>query len=97
MVALVSLEDGRVGKELEPPNLFHAHGVRWTPDGGGLVYLSAAAGVGNLRLQPADGSPARALTDFTSERIFRFDVSPDGRLVYERGATVSDAILLTSK
>jgi hypothetical protein len=72
-------------------------GVRWTPDGGGLVYLAASAGVVNIWLQPTDGSPARALTDFNTDRIFRFDVSRDGRLVYERGTTVSDAILLRSK
>jgi hypothetical protein len=96
-VALVSLDDGKVIRELEPPNLVAISGVRWTPDGGGFVYLAGGAGVGNLWLQPIDGSPARALTDFTSDRIFRFDVSRDGQLVYERGTTVSDAILLRDK
>jgi Tol biopolymer transport system component len=96
-VALVSLETDCVVKEFEPPNFVALLGVKWTPDGGGLVYLSGGAGVGNLWLQPSDGSPARALTDFTSDRIFRFDLTRDGRLVYERGTTISDAILLRSK
>ena len=95
-VALVSLDDCKVVREFDPPHLNNMAGVRWTPDGGGLVYLAARAGVGNLWLQPADGSPARALTDFNSDRIFRFDVSPDGSLVYERGTNVVDAILLRS-
>lgn len=96
-VALVSLEDGRVVRELDPPRMAHVMGVKWTPDGGALAYVSASAGVGNLWLQPADGSPARPLTDFNSDRIFRFDIARDGRIIYERGTTLNDAILIRSE
>ena len=96
-VALVSLEDGRIVSELDPPNLLNTSGVRWTTDGRALLYLATGPGVTNIWLQPVDGSPARPLTNFNADRIFRFDISRDGRLVYERGTTVNDAILLRSK
>lgn len=96
-VALVSLADGRIVKELDPPALIHAMGVKWTADGSALAYVAIGGGVSNLRLQPIDGSPARPLTNFTSDHIFRFNISPAGQIVYERGTTVNDAILLRSK
>jgi Tol biopolymer transport system component/DNA-binding winged helix-turn-helix (wHTH) protein len=96
-VSLVSLDDGRILREFELPNLINTSSVRWMPDGNSLAYLAASPGTTNLWLQPADGSPARPLTDFNADRIFRFDISRDGRLVYERGTTVNDAILLRSK
>jgi Tol biopolymer transport system component len=96
-VALISLADGQIVRELDPPALVHTLGLKWTADGGALVYVATGGGVGNFRLQPVDGSPARPLTNFTSDHIFRFDISPSGRLVYERGTTVNDAILLRSK
>jgi Tol biopolymer transport system component/DNA-binding winged helix-turn-helix (wHTH) protein len=96
-IALVSFEGGRVVREFSPPHLITTSGVRWTPDGGALLYLAAGPGVSNLWLQPADGAPAKSLTNFNDDRIFRFDVSRDGRLIYERGTTVNDAILLRSK
>jgi Tol biopolymer transport system component/DNA-binding winged helix-turn-helix (wHTH) protein len=97
-VALVALADGSIVREFNPPSLINTSGVRWTPDGSAFAYLAAGAGVANLWLQPAaDGLPARPLTSFNTDRIFRFDISRDGRLVYERGTTINDAILLRSK
>lgn len=96
-VALVSLADGKVVREFEPPAFVAASEVKWMSDGSAFAYLSAAAGVNNLWLQPVDGSPAKPLTDFNSDHIYRFDISRDGRLVFERGTSVNDAILIKSK
>jgi len=68
---------------------------RFTADGKGVVYKVREKGVDNLWLQPLDGSPYRQLTHFTSELIAQFAFSPDGsQLVFERGHTESDAVLL---
>ncbi len=49
----------------------------------------------NLWLQPLDGSAPRPLTDFKDELIYRFAWSPDGKsLVYERGTTVNEVVLM---
>jgi Tol biopolymer transport system component/DNA-binding winged helix-turn-helix (wHTH) protein len=96
-IALISLESGQVVREFYPPNLVVVSGARWSPDGNALLYLAAGPGVTNLWLQPVDGASARPLTNFNDDRIFRFDISRDGRLVYERGTTLNDAIVLRSK
>jgi Tol biopolymer transport system component len=52
--------------------------------------------VSNLWVQPADGSPAKQLTDFKTDRIFSYDWSPDGKwLALARGPEQRDAVLMT--
>jgi len=54
------------------------------------------SGVTNLWIQPLDGGPPKQLTNFAAESFFSFDWSRDGkRLVYGRGMTSSDAVLVS--
>jgi serine/threonine protein kinase/Tol biopolymer transport system component/tetratricopeptide (TPR) repeat protein len=68
--------------------------LRWTPQGDAISFLDYAQGRSNIWLQPVDGSPARALTSFTSEDIYSFDWSRNGSLVYSRGLTTQDVVLI---
>jgi len=83
-----------------PPKLFgadtHIAGiVRFTPDGKGIAYGWRDNQVGNIWVQPLDGSAPHALTQFTSDSIFDFSWSPGGkRLAVLRGHDVSDIILI---
>jgi Tol biopolymer transport system component len=63
------------------PTTFVEAGIQWTPDGRALSFIDNRDGVSNVWLQPLDGSPAKQLTNFTSETIFRFAWSPDGKLI----------------
>jgi serine/threonine protein kinase/Tol biopolymer transport system component len=73
-------------------------GADWTPDGTGLTYMGSVAGVGQLWLQPIAGGPPRQLTHFTSDVIFGFAWSPDGKqLVVSRGSPITDAVLIRQK
>jgi serine/threonine protein kinase/Tol biopolymer transport system component len=84
----------------EPPKLFgadtHIAGIiRFTPDGKGIAYEWRDNQVGNIWVQPLDGSAPHALTRFTSENILDFSWSPGGkRLAVLRGHDVSDIILI---
>jgi len=70
--------------------------VRWTHDGRALTYIVNRGGVSNIWIQPVDGSPARQLTDFTSDRIFSFDWSRDGKwLALARGPEQRDVVLMS--
>ena len=51
-------------------------------------------GVGNIWEQPVVGGPAKAVTHFTSDKIFYFDWSQDGRLALSRGTDTTDAVLI---
>jgi Tol biopolymer transport system component/DNA-binding winged helix-turn-helix (wHTH) protein len=77
------------------PTTFVEAGIRWTPDGRALSFIDNRDGVSNVWLQPLDGSPLKQLTNFTSETIFRFAWSPDGKMIVaERGTETGDIVLI---
>ena len=69
---------------------------RWTPDGKAITYVRREQQVDNLWLQPLNGGPARQLTEFSSDQIYKFAWSPDGRnLAVARGRRGYDLVLIT--
>ena len=69
--------------------------LRFSPDGKAVVYPARENGVDNLWLQPLDGSKGKQLTNFTSERIYDFHWSFDGKqLAIVRGHSDSDVVLI---
>jgi eukaryotic-like serine/threonine-protein kinase len=76
--------------------VFYNAPPRFTPDNLGLVYpIQGEKNEQNLWLQPLDGKPGRQLTHFTSEQIYGFGWSPDGKkLLIGRGHIESDVVLI---
>jgi Tol biopolymer transport system component len=68
--------------------------IHWTPDGRAISFINSVHGVRNIWEQPVVGGPAKAVTHFTSDQIFWFDWSPDGRLALSRGTVPTDAVLI---
>ena len=69
--------------------------LQFTPDGKSVAYVGRENGVDNVWLQPLDGSAGHAITDFKSEQIWAFSLSPDGKsLAVLRGHWDSDVVLL---
>lgn len=69
--------------------------VAITPDGKAVAYNIVENGVGNVWVQPLDGSPGHRLTDFVSDRILSFQFSPDDKsLAIARFHVVADVVLL---
>jgi eukaryotic-like serine/threonine-protein kinase len=69
--------------------------IRFSHDGTAVVYPTRENGVDNLWLQPLDGSRGKQITDFSSERIYDFHWSFDGKqLALVRGHTDSDVVLI---
>jgi Tol biopolymer transport system component len=71
--------------------------LRWTPDGKGISFLDYENGVSNIWVQPRDGRPPHRLTSFNSGDIYSFDWAKDGTLVYSRGLTTADVVLIRDK
>ena len=70
-------------------------GLRWTPDGAGLTYVSTVQGVSNVWRQLLAGGDPKPFTDFKENRIFFFDWSQtDRKLVLVRGNDTRDLILV---
>jgi serine/threonine protein kinase len=71
-------------------------GFHWSPDGRGLVYINTLNAISNLWWQPLDGSAPRRITDFTSDLIYNFAYSLDGRrLAFARGSHNRDAVMIS--
>lgn len=95
-VGIFSMEGGESISSFEFPAIVRSRNIRWTADGRSLLYVEGKEQVDNIWSIPVSGGPARQITDFTAEKIFRFDVSPvTGQLVYARGTDTSDAVLIT--
>ena len=70
---------------------------RWSLDGKAFTYLDTRQGVTNLWAQPLAGGPPRQLTNFTSDLIFSYAWSRDGKqLALARGNVTSDVVLLSN-
>jgi eukaryotic-like serine/threonine-protein kinase len=70
--------------------------LKWSPDSRALTYIATQQGVSNIWSKPIDGGPARQLTNFTTDRIFRFAWSRDGKfLACERGMIINNAVLIS--
>lgn len=71
-------------------------GYRWMPDGRSLAYFARQDGVDNIWSQPIDGATPKQLTNFTSEAIYSFDFSRDGKqIAFTRMTGTSDVVLIS--
>jgi Tol biopolymer transport system component len=69
--------------------------LHWDADGRSLLYTKNEGGVDNIWRQPIAGGTPTQITHFTSDLIYSFNVSQEGkRLVIERGRTIGDAVLI---
>ena len=90
---IVSLRTGQLTRVLTLPGWTWA--LRFTPDGQNITYVDNHDGTSNIWSVPTNGGPARKLTNFTSQDIFDFAWSRDGKeLVLSRGTQYSDAVLI---
>ena len=79
-IAVVPLDAGAQPQvRLLDPQPAIADSPRFTPDGKAFVYAITQNGVGNLWLQPLDGSAGRQLTNFKSDQVIWIQYSPDGK------------------
>jgi serine/threonine protein kinase len=70
-------------------------GARFSPDGKSVVYVIRENGIGNLWMQPLDGTPGHQITNFTSGLITGFRWSPDHKtLAVLRTHNTSDVVVL---
>jgi Tol biopolymer transport system component/predicted Ser/Thr protein kinase len=69
----------------------------WAPDGRSFVFIGGRGGVSNLMRVPLTDGPPQPITQFTSEQIFTYALSPDQKqLAVVRGRVSSDVVLVSS-
>jgi len=96
-LALISSEANEAPKILNLPAVLSSRLFRWSKDGRDLVYISVHDQVDDLWAQPIEGGAPKRLTEFSSDKIFRFDISRDGNsFVLARGHDGMDVVLISN-
>ena len=67
---------------------------KWASDGKSVLYVKHENGVGNIWSFSLAGGKPKKLTDFRSDEIYAFDISPDNRLIVSRGNRIKDLVVL---
>jgi len=105
-IAIIPFEGGEP-KLLNVPAGFDTTGVsypygtgpqapHWMPDGRSLAYIVTRDGVSNIWSMPIAGGAPKQLTNFTSNVIWWFDISSDGKpSLFSRGTRGRDVVLIS--
>jgi Tol biopolymer transport system component/predicted Ser/Thr protein kinase len=94
-LAIVPFAGGQPAKVFQLPVTISGGGhILWNPDGRSICFVNSVDGVDNIWEEPVAGGPPKPVTHFTSDKIFWFDWSPDGRLALSRGSDTTDAVLI---
>jgi len=96
VLEVLEFETGRIVKQFDViPFDFNYRPAIWTPAGDTLVYRKAERNVGNLWKQSLAGGEPRPFTNFTSELIFGYVFSTDGKsLIVSRGKRTVNVVMV---
>jgi Tol biopolymer transport system component len=97
-ILVVPIGGGPPSKKFALPSTVNPEwpGLRWTPDGTGLTYVSTVEGVSNVWRQAVTGGKPESLTDYKENKIFFFDWSrTNQKLVLVRGSETRELFLIS--
>jgi eukaryotic-like serine/threonine-protein kinase len=93
--AIVPIGGGALTNIMPAPRA--GRGLDWAPAGKALQFALIRNGASNIWEQPLSGGPPKQVTNFTSDQIFDFKWSRDGKtLLMSRGRVDRDVILLSN-
>jgi serine/threonine protein kinase len=94
-IVLVDLSTAAAPKLIEADERISSAGLSFTTDSKSVAYPIRESGVDNIWVQPIDGPQGKQVTTFTTDQIFDFGWSSDGKsLAVLRGSTYSDVVLI---
>jgi len=105
-LAVLGMEGGEIRRvfDVTPDTVLGGEGgssIAWTKDGRAILLVVGKEGASTLWAQPlgaagAPPPPARQIMDLSSEQVWSFALSPDGKqIVYARGLPVTDAVVIS--
>lgn len=95
-LAVFSPEGGQPLRVYDPtPDARPDTPLHWTPSGDAISFIDYAKGVSNIWVQPVDGRPSHPITAYTSGEIYAFDWSKQGALLFSRGLTSADVVMIS--
>src|SRR5208283_5338834 len=70
-LAMVPVTGGQLAKVFPLPATAPANlPIHWTPEGRAISFINSLNGASNIWEQPVEGGPPKAVTHFTSDKIF---------------------------
>lgn len=96
-IAVIPAEGGSPAKIFDtvPSNM---RPIKWAADGRSVTYIDQQNGASNIWSMSLEGGQPKRVTNFTSERLFSFGWSPDGKdLACSRGVITNEVVLFTEK
>jgi eukaryotic-like serine/threonine-protein kinase len=88
---VLDFDSGKVLKTLDVSSQ-----VIWAPDSRSVMFVKTSGGVSNIWTQSLVAGTPQPVTTFTSDRIFSYSWSWDGKqLAVVRGDTLSDVVLIS--
>jgi serine/threonine protein kinase/Tol biopolymer transport system component len=105
-LAVLGVEGGEIrGVYDESPDTVMAgeggSSIAWTKDGRAILFLVEKEGGSSLWAQPigapgTPAAPAKKIMDVSSEQVWSFSLSPDGKqIVCARGLPITDAVVIS--
>ena len=92
--AIIPIAGGEVKKLRIPVAASQSALLRWAAGGKSILFSRNESGVDNIWSAPLAGGAPKRITNFDSDHIFAFDVSPEKRLVISRGNWILDVVLI---
>jgi serine/threonine protein kinase/sugar lactone lactonase YvrE len=96
-LVIIPFEGGQPSKTIPIPTSVSPNrgGFNWSTDGKGIYYVDSRGNVPNIWMLPIDGTPAKPVTNFTSDFILGYAFSRDDKqLALARGVQTSDIVLI---
>jgi Tol biopolymer transport system component/DNA-binding winged helix-turn-helix (wHTH) protein len=93
-LAIVPIAGGPPAKIFSLPETATPRHLVWTPDSRAVAFINHDKDADNILEQPLAGGTAIPVTHFALGKIFNFQGSRDGRLVFSRGTESVDAVLI---
>jgi Tol biopolymer transport system component len=105
-LAVLGVDGGEIRQvfELTPDTILNGDGgagIAWTKDSRAILVIVGKEGGSSLWAQPVGApgtprAPAKEIMNLTSEQVWSFALSPDGKqIVYARGLPITDAVLIS--
>ncbi len=96
-LAVIPVGGGEPLQLIENSNTLTSGNVRWSADGRSLLYIASANKVANIWSLDLASGETKQITDFVSDRIYRFDLLPgSGTIAMSRGSETSDVVLISN-
>ncbi|CAN5641441.1 hypothetical protein BH24ACI3_BH24ACI3_03320 [soil metagenome] len=96
-LAILPVDGGEPLQFVNSQSILTSRNIRWSADGRSLFYIAGMNKIDNIWSLDLASGEAKQVTNFVSDRIYRFDLFPGSdTIVMSRGSETSDVVLISN-